>query len=194
MDLLRHRPARLRRRRDHSLQRHPDGPPLTAAKRITGALRTPNVTGATFLNGRLYLAYDRGSYVQILSHPVDPATGDIAPTWRLEIQRTKTSQRDETEGLAQPTPSAASCTGSSNRSSRSSAGSSLSRPRVTRATDTAALSVAAERRLLAPARGIPHRPTLPSRRVFGDRAITSSHARRQAASRGATAIRAGESR
>jgi hypothetical protein len=78
----------------------PTGAPLVAAKRIAGVLRAPGVSGATFLGDRLYLAFDRGSYVQVLSYPVDPATGDVGTAWRLEIQRTKTSTLWETEGLA----------------------------------------------------------------------------------------------
>jgi hypothetical protein len=78
----------------------PTGAPLVAAKRFAGLLRAPNVSGATFLGDRLYLAFDRGSYVQVLSYPVDPATGDVGTAWRLEIQRTKTSSLWETEGLA----------------------------------------------------------------------------------------------
>jgi hypothetical protein len=73
--------------------------PLTAAKRIVGVLRAPGVSGAAFSADRLYLAYDRGSYVQVLSYPVNLATGDVGTTWRLEIQRTKTSSLYETEGL-----------------------------------------------------------------------------------------------
>jgi len=78
----------------------PGGAPLTAAKRIVGVLRAPSVSGAAFLADRLYLAYDRGSYIQVLSYPVNVATGDVGATWRLEIQRTKTSSLYETEGLA----------------------------------------------------------------------------------------------
>jgi hypothetical protein len=78
----------------------PAGAPLTAAKRIVGVLRAPSVSGAAFLGDRLYLAFDRGSYVQVLSYPVDPTTGDVGTAWRLEIQRTKTSSLYETEGLA----------------------------------------------------------------------------------------------
>ena len=78
----------------------PNGPPLTARKRVSGVLRAPSVSGAAFLGHRLYLAYDRGSYIQVLSYPVDPATGDVGTAWRLEIQRTKTSSMYETEGLA----------------------------------------------------------------------------------------------
>ena len=78
----------------------PTGTPLTAAKRIVGVLRAPGVSGAAFLGDRLYLAFDRGSYVQVLSYPVDPTTGNVGTAWRLEIQRTKTSSLYETEGLA----------------------------------------------------------------------------------------------
>jgi hypothetical protein len=78
----------------------PAGTPLSAAKRVVGVLRAPSVSGAAFLGDRLYLAFDRGSYVQVLSYPVDPTTGDVGTTWRLEIQRTKTSSLYETEGLA----------------------------------------------------------------------------------------------
>jgi hypothetical protein len=78
----------------------PAGAPLVASKRIAGVLRAPGVSGATFLGDRLYLAFDRGSYVQVLSYPVDPATGDVGTAWRLEIQRTKTATLWETEGLA----------------------------------------------------------------------------------------------
>ena len=76
------------------------GAPLSAAKRVVGVLRAPGVSGATFSGGRLYLAYDRGSYVQVLSYPVDATTGDVGTAWRLEIQRTKSSTWYETEGLA----------------------------------------------------------------------------------------------
>jgi len=76
------------------------GEPLRATKRVVGVLRATSVSGATFFGGRLYLAYDRGSYVQVLSYPVDPTTGDVGTTWRLEIQRTKSSTWYETEGLA----------------------------------------------------------------------------------------------
>jgi hypothetical protein len=78
----------------------PGATPLTAAKRIVGILRAPGVSGAAFFADRLYLAYDRGSYIQVLSYPVNVATGDVGATWRLEIQRTKTSSLYETEGLA----------------------------------------------------------------------------------------------
>jgi hypothetical protein len=78
----------------------PAGTPLTAAKRVVGVLRAPSVSGAAFLGDRLYLAFDRGSYVQVLSYPVNPTTGDVGTTWRLEIQRAKTSSLYETEGLA----------------------------------------------------------------------------------------------
>src|SRR5512132_2793832 len=76
----------------------PPGTPLTGW--VVGALRAPSVSGAAFLGDRLYLAFDRGSYVQVLSYPVNPTTGDVGTTWRLEIQRTKTSSLYETEGLA----------------------------------------------------------------------------------------------
>jgi hypothetical protein len=78
----------------------PTGPVLKARKRVAGVLRAPSVSGAAFWQDRLYLAYDRGSYIQVLSYPVDPATGDLGTTWRLEIQRTKSSSLYETEGLA----------------------------------------------------------------------------------------------
>lgn len=78
----------------------PGATPLTAAKRIVGILRAPGVSGAAFSADRLYLAYDRGTYIQVLSYPVNVATGDVSTTWRLEIQRTKTSSLYETEGLA----------------------------------------------------------------------------------------------
>jgi hypothetical protein len=78
----------------------PVGAPLTAAKRIVGVLRATSVSSAAFFGDRLYLALDRGSYVQVLSYPVNPTTGDVGTTWRLEIQRTKTSSLYETEGLA----------------------------------------------------------------------------------------------
>jgi hypothetical protein len=78
----------------------PGGAPLVAAKRIVGVLRAPSVSGAAFLGDRLYLAFDRGSYVQVLSYPVNPTTGDVGTAWRLEIQRTKSSSLYETEGLA----------------------------------------------------------------------------------------------
>ena len=63
-------------------------------------LRASSVSGAAFDAGRLYLAYDRGTYIQILSYPVDPTTGNVGTTWRLEIQRAKTSSLYETEGIA----------------------------------------------------------------------------------------------
>jgi hypothetical protein len=78
----------------------PGGPPLRAVKRVAGVLRASSVSGAAFDAGRLYLAYDRGTYIQILSYPVNAATGDVGTVWRLEIQRTKTSTLHETEGLA----------------------------------------------------------------------------------------------
>ena len=78
----------------------PSGAPLTAAKRVVGVLRAPGVSGAAFFGDRLYLAFDRGSYVQVLSYPVNPTTGDVGTAWRLEIQRTKSSSLYETEGLA----------------------------------------------------------------------------------------------
>jgi hypothetical protein len=78
----------------------PAGTPLTARKRVAGVLRASSVSGAAFWGDRLYLAYDRGSYIQVLSYPVDPATGDVGTAWRLEIQRTKSSSLYETEGLA----------------------------------------------------------------------------------------------
>jgi hypothetical protein len=78
----------------------PAGAPLTSAKRIVGVLRAPGVSGAAFFGDRLYLAFDRGSYVQVLSYPVNPTTGDVGTAWRLEIQRTKSSSLYETEGLA----------------------------------------------------------------------------------------------
>jgi hypothetical protein len=78
----------------------PAGVLLTARKRVAGVLRASSVSGAGFWNGRLYLAYDRGTYIQVLSYPVDPVSGDIRTAWRLEIQRTKSSSLYETEGLA----------------------------------------------------------------------------------------------
>jgi hypothetical protein len=78
----------------------PSATPLTARKRVAGVLRAPSVSGAAFWGNRLYLAYDRGSYIQVLSYPVDPASGDVGTAWRLEIQRTKSSSLYETEGLA----------------------------------------------------------------------------------------------
>ena len=78
----------------------PTGTPLVASKRVPNVLRASSVSGAAFWNGRLYLAYDRGSYIQVLSYPVDPVTGDVGTAWRLEIQRNKSSSLYETEGLA----------------------------------------------------------------------------------------------
>lgn len=78
----------------------PGGAPLKARKRVAGVLRASSVSGGAFWGGRLYLAYDRGSYIQVLSYPVDPVTGDVGTAWRLEIQRTKSSSLYETEGLA----------------------------------------------------------------------------------------------
>jgi hypothetical protein len=78
----------------------PPGPPLRAVKRVAGALRASSVSGAAFDADRLYLAYDRGTYIQVLSYPVDAASGDVGTAWRLELQRTKTSTLYETEGLA----------------------------------------------------------------------------------------------
>lgn len=78
----------------------PNGTPLTAHKRVAGVLRAPSVSGAAFHDNRLYLAYNRGSYIQVLSYPVDPATGDVGTAWRVEIRRDKSSSLYETEGLA----------------------------------------------------------------------------------------------
>jgi hypothetical protein len=77
----------------------PTGTQLTARKRVAGILRASSVSGAAFWADRLYLAYDRGSYIQVLSYPVDPVSGDVGTAWRLEIQRTKSSSLYETEGL-----------------------------------------------------------------------------------------------
>lgn len=77
----------------------PTGTPLTARKRVAGILRASSVSGAAFWADRLYLAYDRGSYIQVLSYPVDRVSGDIGTAWRLEIQRNKSSSLYETEGL-----------------------------------------------------------------------------------------------
>jgi hypothetical protein len=78
----------------------PTGAPLIARKRVAGVLRASSVSGAAFWADRLYLAYDRGSYIQVLSYPVDPLSGDVGTAWRLEIQRNKSSSLYETEGLA----------------------------------------------------------------------------------------------
>ena len=59
----------------------PAGAPLTARKRVAGVLRASSVSGAGFWNERLYLAYDRGTYIQVLSYPVDPVSGDIRTSW-----------------------------------------------------------------------------------------------------------------
>jgi hypothetical protein len=75
------------------------GAPLVAARRYPGLLRASGVSGAALQGDRLYLAYDRGAYVQVLSYPVDPETGDVGRRWRLEIQRRKTSALWESEGL-----------------------------------------------------------------------------------------------
>jgi phage tail protein X len=66
---------------------------------VAGTLPAAGVSGATFWDGRLYLAFDRGSYEQVQSAPVDSTTGDVG-TWRPEIQRTKSFGLYETEGLA----------------------------------------------------------------------------------------------
>src|SRR4051812_2260842 len=45
----------------------PGGAQLKAAKRVPGVLRASSVSGSAFWNGRLYLAFDRGTYIQVLS-------------------------------------------------------------------------------------------------------------------------------
>jgi hypothetical protein len=57
----------------------PNGTPLPAHKRVAGVLCAP---------------------IQVLSYPVDPATGDVGTAWRVEIRREKSSSLYETEGLA----------------------------------------------------------------------------------------------
>jgi len=84
-----------------------DASQLTAAnatiaptKHLVAILPASGVSGATFVGGRLYLAFDRGSYEQVQSAAVDPTTGDIVKPWRTEIQRSKSFGLYETEGLA----------------------------------------------------------------------------------------------
>jgi hypothetical protein len=73
---------------------------IAPSKRLVAILPASGVSGATFVGGRLYLAFDRGSYEQVQSAAVDPTTGDIVKPWRTEIQRTKSFGLYETEGLA----------------------------------------------------------------------------------------------
>jgi hypothetical protein len=75
------------------------GATVAPSKRLVGILPASGVSGATFAGGRLYLAFDRGSYEQVQSAAVDPA-GDIVKPWRAEIRRTKSFGLYETEGLA----------------------------------------------------------------------------------------------
>jgi hypothetical protein len=47
----------------------PTATPLSASKRMVGLLRASSVSGATFWGDRLYLAYDRGSYIRCSPTP-----------------------------------------------------------------------------------------------------------------------------
>ena len=76
------------------------GTTLAPAKHLIGVLPASGVSGATFTAGRLYLAFDRGSYVQVQSAALDPTSGDVVKPWRAEIRRTKSSGLHESEGLA----------------------------------------------------------------------------------------------
>jgi hypothetical protein len=76
------------------------GATIAPSKHLVAILPASGVSGATFVGGRLYLAFDRGSYEQVQSAAVDPTTGDIVKPWRTEIQRTKSFGLYETEGLA----------------------------------------------------------------------------------------------
>jgi hypothetical protein len=73
---------------------------VAPTKRLVAVLPASGVSGATFAVGRLYLAFDRGSYEQVQSAAVDTASGDILKPWRVEISRTKSFGLYETEGLA----------------------------------------------------------------------------------------------
>jgi hypothetical protein len=72
----------------------------TLTGHVAGALPASGVSGATYLNGRLYLALDRGSYEEVQSAPVDTSTGRLVGPWQQEIRRTKSGGLYETEGLA----------------------------------------------------------------------------------------------
>jgi hypothetical protein len=76
------------------------GRTLAPVRRLPGVLPSSLVSGAAFLDGRLYLAFDLGSTEQVRSAAVDPASGDVVGPWRLEIQRAKSFGLYETEGLA----------------------------------------------------------------------------------------------
>jgi hypothetical protein len=76
------------------------GATLAPVRHLVGVLPTSSVSGAAFAGGRLYLAFDRGSYEQVQSAAVDTATGNIVKPWRAEIQRTQSFGLYETEGLA----------------------------------------------------------------------------------------------
>jgi hypothetical protein len=68
----------------------PAGPLLKPVKRLTGAVPEHGITGATFIDGRLFLAGQDGDTFRITS--VDPATG----AQRLELEQTIAG---ESEGL-----------------------------------------------------------------------------------------------
>ena len=69
----------------------PAGPALKPVRRLPGAVPPPGITGAVFLDGRLYTAGQDGTTFQVWS--TDLTTGDQ----RLEIERTEI--RGESEGL-----------------------------------------------------------------------------------------------
>jgi hypothetical protein len=76
------------------------GATLKPVRHLARVLPSSSVSGAAFIDGRLYLAFDRGSTEQVQSAAVDSNGGEIVPPWRLEIQRTKSFGLYETEGLA----------------------------------------------------------------------------------------------
>ena len=79
----------------------PAGPKLVP-KRLTGVLPASGVSGATFYDGRLFVALNRGTYFEVVSYAID--TSGPSPILvdgpRREIERTKSSSLYETEGLA----------------------------------------------------------------------------------------------
>lgn len=79
----------------------PAGPKLIP-KRLTGVLPTSGVSGATFYGGRLFLALNRGTYLEVVSYEIDTTGPDpvLVDGPRREIERTKSSSFYETEGLA----------------------------------------------------------------------------------------------
>ena len=79
----------------------PHGPKLVP-QRFIGVLATSSVSGATFYDGRLFLALNRGSYFEVVSYEIGTTgTGpELVSGPVREIERTKSSSLYETEGLA----------------------------------------------------------------------------------------------